>query len=84
MRTVLHWNLLKSILITHKEFGLERITMGNWAEHIKLGLVSALGVTVTLTEINVFIQIGIGLASLAYAVIKTLHAYRDYNRRDNE
>ena len=78
------WIRLKSILSIHKEFGLERLTMGSWTEHIKLGLVSALGVTVTLTEINVFIQIGIGLASLAYAVIKTLHAYRDYNRRNDE
>ena len=58
--------------------------MTNWGEHSKLGLVSLLGVTVTLTQINIVIQLGIGLASLAYAVIKVMHAYRDYKRKKDE
>jgi|DEB0MinimDraft_4_1074332.scaffolds.fasta_scaffold146444_2 hypothetical protein len=58
--------------------------MQNWAEHSKLGVVSLLGVTVTLTQINIVIQLGIGLASLAYAVIKVMHAYRDYKRKKDE
>jgi len=58
--------------------------MQNWAEHSKLGFVSLLGVTVTLTQINIVIQLGIGLASLAYAVIKVMHAYRDYKRKKDE
>jgi len=58
--------------------------MQNWAEHSKLGFVSLLGVTVTLTQINIAVQLGIGLASLAYAVIKVMHAYRDYKRKKDE
>jgi len=58
--------------------------MQNWAEHSKLGFVSLLGVTVTLTQINIVLQVGIGLASLAYAVIKVMHAYRDYKRKKDE
>ena len=54
--------------------------MNSWVEHAKLMAVSTLGVTVTLSEINVIIQLGIALASLAYAVLKTMHAFRDYRK----
>ena len=58
--------------------------MNSWVDHSKVMVVSLLGVTVTLTQINIVIQLGIGLASLAYAVIKVMHAYRDYKRKKDE
>lgn len=54
--------------------------MNSWVEHAKLMAVSTLGVTVTLSEINVVIQLGIALASLAYAVLKMMQAFRDYRK----
>lgn len=54
--------------------------MSSWVEHAKLMAVSTLGVTVTLSEINVIIQLGIALASLAYAILKMMHAFRDYRK----
>jgi hypothetical protein len=58
--------------------------MNSWVDHSKVMVVSLLGVTVTLTQINIVIQLGIGLASLAYALIKVMHAYRDYKRKKDE
>jgi hypothetical protein len=58
--------------------------MNSWVDHSKVMVVSLLGVTVTLTQINIVIQFGIGLASLAYALIKVMHAYRDYKRKKDE
>ena len=54
--------------------------MSSWVEHAKLMAVSTLGVTVTLSDLNVIIQLGIALASLAYAILKMMHAYRDYRK----
>ena len=52
--------------------------MNDWVEHAKVAVVSVLGVTATLADINQLLQIGIALASLAYAVLKALSAYQEY------
>lgn len=52
--------------------------MNDWVEHTKVAVVSILGVTATLADINQMLQLGIALASLAYAVLKALSAYQEY------
>ena len=54
------------------------MTVNDWVEHAKVAVVSVLGVTATLADINQLLQIGIALASLAYAVLKALSAYQEY------
>jgi len=57
------------------------LTVNDWVEHAKVAVVSVLGVTATLADINQLLQIGIALASLAYAVLKALSAYQEYTDR---
>jgi len=52
--------------------------VNDWVEHTKVAVVSILGVTATLADINQMLQLGIALASLAYAVLKALSAYQEY------
>jgi hypothetical protein len=52
--------------------------VNDWVEHAKVAVVSILGVTATLADINQMLQLGIALASLAYAVLKALSAYQEY------
>ena len=54
------------------------MTVNDWVEHAKVAVVSILGVTATLADINQMLQLGIALASLAYAVLKALSAYQEY------
>jgi hypothetical protein len=56
-----------------------------WAEHAKVGMVSMLGVTVTMSQLDSVLRVCIALATLTYTIFKCLSAYRDYkNKKSNK
>ena len=55
-----------------------------WVENLKVGLVGVVGFTVSGSELDDYIRLGIGTATLVYTVLKAGSAWLDFKKKRNE
>ena len=55
-----------------------------WAENLKVGLVGAVGFTVTGSTLDEWLRLGIAFATLVYMGFKAASAARNYFKNENE
>lgn len=55
-----------------------------WTESLKVGLVGAIGFTVSGSTMDEWLRLGIGFATFAYTIAKAGSAWLDFIRKRNE
>ena len=55
-----------------------------WTESLKVGLVGAIGFTVSGSTMDEWLRLGIGFATFAYTVAKAGSAWLDFMKKRNE
>jgi len=55
-----------------------------WTESLKVGLVGAIGFTVSGSTMDEWLRLGIGFATFAYTVAKAGSAWLDFIKKRNE
>lgn len=55
-----------------------------WAENLKVGLVGAVGFTITGSTLDEWLRLGIAFATLVYMGFKAASAARNYFKNDDE
>jgi hypothetical protein len=56
----------------------------HWTEGVKVTLIGAIGFTVTGSDLDVWIRVGIGLSTLAYGIAKAGTAWIEFLRKKNK
>jgi len=52
-----------------------------WGEIVKVGMIGAIGFTVTGSDLDLFLRLGIGMATLAYGIAKASTAWLEFLRK---
>jgi hypothetical protein len=55
-----------------------------WTESLKVGLVGAIGFTVSGSTLDEWLRLGIGFATFAYTIAKAGSAWLDFMKKRNE
>lgn len=55
-----------------------------WTESLKVGLVGAIGFTVSGSTMDEWLRLGIGFATFAYTVAKAGSAWLDFMKKRND
>jgi len=56
----------------------------HWTEGLKVTLIGAIGFTVTGSDLDVWIRVGIGLSTLAYGIAKAGTAWIEFLREKDK